>query len=64
MRIWLSAGGRSAYERALPHAVAESEAALAGFTSGERAEVARLLHRMLHNIGLTGPGEAIAVAAD
>jgi len=37
---------------------------LAGFSSGERAEVAQLLHRMLHNIGLTGPGEAIAVAAD
>ena len=64
VRIWLSAGGRAAYERALPHAVAESEGALVGFSSGERAEVARLLHRMLHNIGLTGPGEAIAAAAD
>lgn len=56
VRIELCDDGRAAYERALPLAVAESEAALAGFTAEEHALVARLLGRMLANMGLTGPG--------
>lgn len=58
VRIVLCDDGRAAYERALPLAVGESEAALAGFSAEEHALVARLLNRMLANMGLTGPGAA------
>lgn len=57
--VYLTAKGRAAYADMLPHAVAEYEAAMSGFSVSERAFLFKAIERMAGNIGMRfwPPGE-------
>ncbi len=59
MSVYLTAKGRAAYADMLPHAVAEFEAAMSGFSVSERAFLFKAIERMAGNIGMRfwPPGE-------
>lgn len=49
-RILLTASGRTVYERILPLAIARREDAMVGVTEAEKAQLRKLLKRMLSNL--------------
>jgi DNA-binding MarR family transcriptional regulator len=54
VEVWLTAKGREVYEAIVPLALAEHEAALAGLSAEEIAVLARMLRRVMKNLGI-GP---------